>query len=58
MQILKDFVQFLKDLKPATKMFAMGCLTVIILSLIGAAAYTGNFDLLLSLFDKGAEAKK
>lgn len=39
-------------------MFAMGCFTVIILSLIGAAAYTGNFDLLLSLFDKGVEAKK
>jgi hypothetical protein len=50
-------MQWLKEMKPKTKMFAMGCITTIALALIIAAAYSGDLDLLISLFDK-VEAEK
>jgi hypothetical protein len=51
-------IKWIKDWEPATKRWAMGCITLILVTLIIAAAYSGDFDLLLSLFDKVKDAKK
>lgn len=37
-------MDFLKNMKPAVKMFLFGCLTIIILTFLGLAAYTGHFE--------------
>ena len=51
-------MSFLKDIKPATKMTIVICITLIVITLIAAAATTGSFDIFLDGLFSLAEAKK